>query len=87
MVSSMLSYLPTFIQLVSGKAMIWTGSGLNAENPRNHQGQLSLVLDNRRLPLQMPAIILFARWVMFCLDHGNLRPWLVFFSGTVSFIS
>lgn len=80
--------LPTFLQPVSGKAMIELYLfDLKAENPGNHQAWLSLVLGSRRFTLQMPVVIFFARLVTFCLEHGTLTLWLVFYSGNISFIS
>lgn len=34
----------------------------------------------------MPAIILFARLITFHLEHDNHKLWLVFNSGSISFI-
>ena len=68
MASLMLSNSPAFIWPVSGKAMIEQDpSGPKAENPRNHQGWLSLILGSRRLTFKMPLFSLFslAYWLYF----------------------
>lgn len=61
MANLMLSNSPAVIWPVSGKAMIEQDpSGLKAENPRNHQGWLSLILGSRGLTFKMPLFSLFS---------------------------